>query len=106
MKIGPRHYNGASCHIMAVDLPAHIARLSRQLTQLHVPIHKRHQGLATALMRNVCLEADREGMMLMLEAKPEPPHTPAEAESFYARFGFQTIQTSPIRLMARPCRDS
>lgn len=100
--IGPRELNGATCHLMAVDLPAHIARRTRQVVGLTVAIHLRGQGRASALLREVCAEADREEFMLVLEPKPtDGTLTQQQAEDWYGRFGFQTIQTDPIRLMVR-----
>ena len=99
---GPRQLDGATCHLMAVDLPAHIARRTRQVVGLTVAMQQRRQGKASALMREVCAEADREGFMLVLEPKPtDASLTVEQAESFYNRFGFMTIQTEPIRLMVR-----
>jgi N-acetylglutamate synthase-like GNAT family acetyltransferase len=87
---------------MAVDLPAHIARKTRQVVGLAVDIHLQGQGKATELLREICAEADREGFMLMLEPKPtNSTFTVSQAESWYGRFGFVTIQETPIRLMVR-----
>lgn len=100
--IGPRQLNGAQCNLMHVDTHAHIARKMRQVMGLTVAIHQRGQGKASALLREVCAEADREGLMLLLEPKPtDATLTVEQAESWYGRFGFQTIQETPIKLMVR-----
>ena len=54
-------------------------------------------GLATDLLLQVCDRADAEGVVLMLMPEGED-----WLDSGMQRFGFATIQTEPVVLMARP----
>lgn len=101
---GPRQLDGAMCHIMPVShLPAHLARSLRMVVGVFVPEHKRGEGLATALMREVCVEADREGISLILEPKQSSATglTDGQLEGWYERLGFQRFQDHPVVLMVR-----
>lgn len=60
------------------------------------------KGHAKALMWQVCAEADRAGMVLLLEPKPfRQGLTQEQLERFYAGFGFVKVQSEPVVLMAR-----
>lgn len=96
MELGYRKNEGASLKLgHSTALPDHLAGIV-EVSAVHTPTIMRRQGLATELLLQVCDEADAEGMVLMLM-----PEGAEWLESWYARFGFATIQTAPV-LMARP----
>jgi hypothetical protein len=84
------------------SLPVSMRDGIRELTKLHTPIAHRNKGEASQLLREVCEEADRQGIVLMLMPEPfdEPDLGATQLEHWYARFGFMTIQAEP-KLMAR-----
>ena len=67
----------------------------RELTHLHVSEDARGQGHGSALMRDICAEADKERTVLMLTADTR------RLAEWYGRFGFMLIQAEPL-LMVRP----
>lgn len=97
MKLGQRRHEGASLELSVSEaLPRHLACII-EVSQLQTPKLLRRMGLATDLLLQVCDEADAEGVVLMLMPEGED-----WLEQWYARFGFATIQTEPVVLMARP----
>ena len=97
MKLGQRRHEGASLELSRSDaLPDHLAAIV-EVSNLQTPKLLRRMGLATDLLLQVCDEADAEGVVLMLMVEGE-----AWLEQFYQKFGFATIQTEPVVLMARP----
>lgn len=76
---------------------------TRELSALEVPVESRRAGHATALMHDVCSEADEAGITLVLFVQPfnDPDMSRAQLAAWYARsFGFVPIQAEPM-LMAR-----
>jgi N-acetylglutamate synthase-like GNAT family acetyltransferase len=67
----------------------------RELSGLFTPDAERGKGDATALLRRVSTEADHHGKTLLI-VLDDPSFVP-----FYTPHGFETIQESPIHLMAR-----
>lgn len=62
----------------------------------------RKQGYATELMKSITEDADIEGVVLILTPRTFGKTAGLEdLAKWYARFGFQTIQTTPVKLMAR-----
>lgn len=97
MQLGQRRHEGASLELSVSEaLPRHLACII-EISQLQTPKLLRRMGLATDLLLQVCDEADAEGVVLMLMPDGED-----WLEQWYARFGFATIQTEPVVLMARP----
>jgi hypothetical protein len=71
------------------------------ITDLHVPIESRKQGLAKALMQQLGKEADGAQISLLAEVRPyEDNITQDQLESFYKRNGFVSVQDDP-KLMLR-----
>lgn len=105
MPTGVRHYENASCKIrVCTAIPNQLRTKCRELVSLDVPENLRNTGMGTALMTNVCDEADACEMLLLLF--PEafgtgPMLSNVELEAFYAKFGFQVIQVKPKVMMAR-----
>ena len=99
MELGEREHEGASLVLGRSDaLPAHLQDII-EVSKVQTPKLKRRQGLMTDLLMQVCDEADRERVVLLLAPEGEE-----WLRDFYARFGFATIQTEPEVLMARPPR--
>lgn len=97
MKLGQRRHEGTSLELSVSEaLPRHLACII-EISKLQTPKLLRRMGLATDLLLQVCDEADAEGVVLMLMPEGED-----WLEQWYARFGFATIQTEPVVLMARP----
>jgi len=63
----------------------------------------RRKGYATALLRDVCLDADMHAKTLLIFVRPYigSEMTKQQLRAWYARLGFQAIQEQPL-LMARP----
>lgn len=72
----------------------------RELKSLFVAPDKRKKGDATALMYQVCYEADRKGIVLFLEPVADGGMPQKKLEKFYKGFGFIELQHKPL-LMAR-----
>lgn len=103
MKLGARKFGAATCKLgRTVQVPAHMREQIVELSALHVPIEQRREGFATALLTEICKEADAAGKLLLLHVKPfsDGVMSASQLATFYSRFGFQDIQPDP-RLMAR-----
>lgn len=105
METGNRKLGPATCRIrQTVAVPAHMRDKVRELASLEVPASEQRKGLATALVHNVCAEADESGIVLLLWPKPwgeSQAMTEQQLVDWYSRtFGFQQIQPEPL-LMAR-----
>lgn len=84
-------------------LPPEMRPQTRELSGLEVPPESRGEGQASALMHQVCDEADAAGITLVLFVQPfnDPDMGRAQLIDWYAkRFGFMPIQADPP-LMAR-----
>lgn len=81
--------------------PEEIQRVAREITELFTLPDKRNQGFARKLLESVCEEADKSGLSLLLECKPDEDDTESERlQKFYAKFGFAVFQREPL-LMCR-----
>ena len=102
MTPGLREFKGATLRVAVPEsVPEDMRHGLRELLSVHASNPRK--GQATALMHEVCAEADRSGFVLML--RPEPfgdGMTQDMLEAFYGRFGFTRIQAEPVVLM---CRD-
>lgn len=105
MPTGVRHYENASCKLrICTAVPNQLRSKTRELVSLDVPENLRRTGMATALLTNVCDEADACEMLLLLFPEPfgeGPRMTVEQLADWYSRFGFQTIQYKPALMMAR-----
>ncbi len=72
-----------------------------ELVRVWTDPEARKQGFATELVRSICDDADVEGRVLMLYPKPFGRVGLESLAPWYERFGFVTIQTDPVQLMAR-----
>lgn len=84
-------------------LPPEMRPQTRELSGLSVPIESRRTGHATALMHDVCCEADEANITLVLFVQPfdDPDLGRTQLAEWYSRrFGFMPIQADPL-LMAR-----
>lgn len=98
-----KHSNAyASCRIAyPTTLPDEMQGPILELRSLKTRKDKRRKGFASALMTEVCIEADLHRRFLLLCVEPEDD-TPLEAlANFYVKHGFQPIQAEPL-LMLRP----
>jgi D-aminopeptidase len=75
------------------------------LVNVETPFAEQGKGYMTTLIHKVCREADAAGLVLVLTPQPHGDNTrlsKQQLEEWYARaFGFHTIQTEPMTLMAR-----
>lgn len=97
---GLRTHKRASLRVMeTTSVPEDMRASIREIVSL--ASDERGNGHATALMHQVCAEADMAGLVLLLEAKPfAEGMTQEQLEKFYERLGFVKIQDEPV-LMAR-----
>jgi predicted GNAT family acetyltransferase len=104
MPVGQRTHGSASLQVrISLALPKRLRAHTREITKVHTPASMQGNGLASALMREVCAEADEAGMTLMLWPRPYGDDVALSASmlcDWYAGFGFRVIQPEPV-LMAR-----
>lgn len=104
MNSGPRLLGEARLTIGECKaLPAHMRVSTRELSALEVPAESRKSGQASALMHEVCQEADDTGITLVIFVQPFGQFDLSRtqlAEWYAKRFGFVPIQSDPL-LMAR-----
>lgn len=78
------------------------------ISRINVPHHLRGQGLGTALLRQVCEDADREHIDLTLTPVPDGDSDMGffQLEQWYARYGFVWLRPTKSGrvLMVRKCR--
>jgi len=100
MNIGLRTHKSASLRIaVAEGLPDEMRPGTREI--ISVRAENSRKGHASALMCKVCNEADRQRIVLLLEAKPfDDGMNEDQLMRWYGRFGFIRIQDEPV-LMAR-----
>jgi ribosomal protein S18 acetylase RimI-like enzyme len=97
MKTGTVQLGNASLHIgYSQVIPPTKRGLAREITEFHVPERFRGNGEGTALMNEICGQADQEGIVLLLLADN------TRLEAYYKRLGFDTIQADNDILMVRP----
>lgn len=104
MELGERRHGAASARIrLCPGLGPKLQASTRELCDLSTPADAQGQGHASVLLREVCEEADAAGVMLVLFVDPFDAG-PLDADSlaaWYARAGFEEVQTVPVRMMAR-----
>jgi GNAT superfamily N-acetyltransferase len=103
MEIGYRHHGDAQARIrLCPGLGAKLQASTRELCDLQVREERQGQGHASALLREVCDEADAAGVMLVLFVEPFDAGLSADSlVAWYGRHGFAEIQAEPVKMMAR-----
>ena len=103
MRDGQRQLGAATATLRACPgVPDRLRGSTRELCNVHVPAEARQRGEASALLREVCEEADAAGMMLVLFVAPFDSGPRADdLAAWYGRHGFAEIQAEPVRMMAR-----
>lgn len=109
MPIGERRQASARVQIDAFDhkgLGKDGNERTRVVRGLYTDPAKRRLGDARYLMCEICVEADMQRTVLVLEPKAadDGPLDDTALENFYRRFGFQVIQRGAVILMARQPR--
>lgn len=105
MKNGRREHGAASLVIGdCVALPQHMLPVTREVCSVHTPGASQGRGDATALMHQVCDEADRESITLVLWPNPfgdDIALSRAQLIEWYARrFGFVRLP-GDVAMLAR-----
>lgn len=100
VNVGLREHRSASLRIAIADgLPERMRKLTREV--LSVRSTNPRKGHATALMHEVCNEADKWWITLIVQpSKFDDGMDDAKLVPFYSRFGFVVFQNEPC-LMAR-----
>lgn len=100
MSPGLRTHKQASLRVAVPQaLPVEMWEPVRELVS--IVSHDRGKGHASALLHQVCAEADRAWITLMLHVEPfAEGMTLEQLTCFYCKFGFVKIQDAPC-LMAR-----
>lgn len=104
MKPGLRMHGPASLKLSYnTQVADHLRGGLLEITHVITPEQHRKQGYASLLMQKVCAEADEAGKVLLLMPQPfdMPELSKDELTDWYSRYGFDVIQESPVRLMAR-----
>lgn len=97
MKTGTVQLGNASLHIGYPQcVPGNLRGFAREITEFFVPEEFRGKGEGTALLQEVCEEADNKDILLLLIADTE------KLARYYELFGFSIIQASPLLLARRP----
>lgn len=107
MPTGPRTQGAARLMIDEFDHPGLGADKERirLVRGLYTDPESRRNGDARFLMCEICVEADEQRTILVLEPKSDDgPLDDADLINFYNRFAFKVIQREPIVLMARQPR--
>jgi GNAT superfamily N-acetyltransferase len=99
MKTGKRTHGAASCTLrysMLID-PANRGKV-RELVGMRVEAGHRGKGQASALLKQVCEEADAAGVALLVTVKPfgKSKMDKKALAVWYARNGFEPIQYDPL----------
>ena len=104
MNPGIRKLKSASLRVASpTGLPSEMQDHVREL--IDVQSNNPRKGHATALLNNVCKEADRDWLTLMVQVKPfDDGMGMDKLRRWYGRFGFVEIQQEPAVLMARSPR--
>ncbi len=96
-----KHYSNehSSAEVVSANIPSAPGVL--EVVRVWTDPEQRKQGFATELLKSIIEDADIEGAVLMLNPKPFGQVGLENLAPWYERFGFATIQTKPVRLMAR-----
>jgi GNAT superfamily N-acetyltransferase len=89
---------------ICLAIPGRLRAATREIRSVQTEPGAQGQGHASALLHEVCREADAANITLLLWPQPYGEHIALSrmqlADWYARRFGFQTIQPEPI-LMAR-----
>lgn len=101
MEPGARNHGPASLQLVRMTGLEDKALL--EVKSVHTPKDSRNQGQATALMAEVCAEADKDHVLLILtpDRFDTGPLDNGQLEAWYAQMGFVAIQGKPVLM----CRD-
>lgn len=105
MTPGLRTHRSASLRVaIAEGLPEDMREETREL--LSVCSTNPRKGHATALMHEVCTEADLSGISLLAAVRPfdDGAMTGEQLEKWYRRFDFELIQDEPPLMLRSPQR--
>lgn len=106
MEPGLRTHKQASLRVaIAQSLPVEMWETTREI--IGVQSDAPRKGYATALLHQVCAEADRARIVLFLQVRPFAEGMSEEQlTKFYARFGFTVIQAEPCLMSRVPQRSA
>ena len=97
MKPGDIQLGNASLHIGYPQcVPGNQRGHIREITRFYVPEEFRGKGEGTALLQDVCEQADIKQLALMLIADTE------RLLLYYGTFGFELIQPTPMIMLRLP----
>lgn len=99
---------GHSIAVVDVDQPGHYHPEFHYIARVNVPSGFRRAGVGTALMAEMCRDADAERATMILAPLPYPGQTdPMTRETlicWYERFGFVIVDDGPwVGHMVRRC---
>lgn len=95
MKPGKYQHGPATCKLRySPVIPSNLRGHMLEITSIFTPESERGKGYASAMLREICQQASREGKALMLMPDNR------DLATWYARHGFEIVQQSPL-LMAR-----
>lgn len=105
MNPGLRTHKQSSLRVsVPMSMPEDMRDRMRELIDVHSD--NLRKGHATALLHQVCAEADRSGKTLMIHVEPFGNEMTAEQlQKWYGKFGFVVVQDKPC-LMARSVQES
>jgi ribosomal protein S18 acetylase RimI-like enzyme len=104
MKTGIRTHGGASLRVRySQAVESSLRGLIRELTDVKTDPKHRGKGHASKLLDEVCAEASKEHVALMVKVKPfgKSKMDAQKLMFWYARKGFELIQSEPSILMVR-----
>lgn len=102
MTPGLRNHKSASLRVIdPVGLPVDMRDQVREL--IDVRALNPRKGHASALMKNVCKEADIEWLTLLVRVKAfDDGLSDEQLQKFYGKFGFEKIQDEPCLMSRSP----
>ena len=104
MSPGERIHGGAQLVVSRTKaVPEHMRSLVREISRVETAPADRRKGHASELLRQVCAEADKRGMLLLLQCRPygDGGMDADRLECWYAAFGFVPMPGGD-GVMARP----
>lgn len=107
MTPGKRTEGAASLKVSySQAVPAHLRGKVRELSGVLVDQASRKHGAASELMRKTMLEADLNGLALLVVVEPfdDEPMNETALRHWYQRQGFNEIQQKPC-VMVRPAKN-
>lgn len=104
MEPGTRTHESSSLTVsVAAGVPDHMQPHVRELTHFNTPHEDQRKGYASALLREVVLEADAAYITLLLTVRAYLNGMNSEQlAAWYRKFGFEEIQAEPLIMARRP----